>query len=100
MIAGFSSSGSSCALKSWARRPTSRRPAPLARRLRTQWVCPRAATRYRVPSTVNRLTGVRRGSPLLRPRTSSTRDPATLTPARVSSATAGLKMCRVNQPGR
>jgi hypothetical protein len=43
---------------------------------------------------------VRRGSPVLRPRTSRTRDPATLSPIRVSTATARLNTCVVNQPGR
>ena len=37
--------------------------------------------------------------PLVRPRTCSSRDPHTLTPARVSAATMGLKTCCVNQPG-
>ena len=43
------------------------------------------------PSTLSRLTGVRRGSPEVRPRTSSTREPSRLTPERVSIATSGLK---------
>jgi Cation transporter/ATPase, N-terminus len=57
------------------------------------------ATKYRWSSNVSRLTGVARHSPLVRPRTRSSRDPHTLTPARVSTATAGLKILRVNQPG-
>ena len=38
-------------------------------------------------------------SPLVRPRTSSTRLPHTLTPWRVSQPTKRLKTCWVNQPG-
>ena len=38
--------------------------------------------------------------PLLRPRTSRMRAPATLIPRRVSPATPRLKTCLVNQPGR
>ena len=46
-----------------------------------------------------RFTGVARHSPLFRPRTRSSRDPATLMPSRVNAATAPLKTLRVNQPG-
>jgi hypothetical protein len=42
---------------------------------------------------------VRRGSPVLRPGTSSTRLPSTLTPMRVSPATDLLNTFRVNHPG-
>ena len=45
-----------------------------------------------LPSTVSGLTGVVRHSPLLRPRTASTRDPMTLIPARVSAPTVVLNM--------
>ena len=51
------------------------------------------------PSRVSRLTGVVRHSPLVRPRTRSSREPHTLTPARVRRATDGLNTWRVNQPG-
>src|SRR2546430_372956 len=39
-------------------------------------------------------------SPLLRPRTRSSREPQTLTPARVNNATMGLKTCLLTHPGR
>src|ERR1700730_18494933 len=39
-----------------------------ARRFRAQWVLPRGATRYRLPSSSSTLTGTRRHSPELRPR--------------------------------
>ena len=49
---------------------------------------------------VRRFTGTVRHSPLDRPRTLSSRDPATLIPNRVRPATPPLKRCRVNHPGR
>src|SRR4051794_29923828 len=67
--------------------------------LRTHWVLPRGATRYRCPSKASRLTGVLRHSPLFRPFTSSTREPAMLIPVRVAPATSLLKTFLVNQPG-
>ena len=51
------------------------------------------------PSKLSRFTGTRRGKPLVRPRTSRTREPQTLIPSRVRAATVGLKMVRVNQSG-
>ena len=60
---------------------------------------PRGDTRYSTPSRVSRFTGTRRGSPVRRPGTSSTRLPHTLTPRRVSQATKRLNTCWVNQPG-
>jgi hypothetical protein len=45
------------------------------------------------------LTGACRHSPLLRPCTSSTRDPAMLIPSRVNPETMRLKTFFVNQPG-
>jgi hypothetical protein len=86
----FSASSTSVATNPSVRRPTRSSPVPATRRLRTHWVWPRGATRNRSPSTVRRLTGVVRHSPVVRPRTRSSRDPHTLTPARVSSATVGL----------
>jgi hypothetical protein len=62
-------------------------------------VWPRGATRYLARSSASRFTGVRRGSPLLRPRTSKTREPHTLIPTRVKPAISRLKTFRVNQPG-
>src|ERR1022692_2500155 len=81
------------------RRPTRNSPAPATRRFRTHCVSPRGATRQCSPAKVSRLTGVALHSPLLRPRTRSSRDPHTLMPARVSAATARLKTVRVNHPG-
>ena len=57
------------------------------------------ATRYLVPSSVSRFTGVRRGSPVFRPLTSRMREPHTLIPRRVSPAISRLMTLRVNQPG-
>src|SRR3954453_24205358 len=48
---------------------------------------------------LSRLTGVERHSPLVRPRTLSSREPATLSPQRVRRRTARLKTCLVNHPG-
>ena len=45
------------------------------------------------------LTGVRRGTPVLRPGTSRMREPQTLIPALVKAATMRLKTLRVNQSG-
>jgi hypothetical protein len=59
---------------------------------RTHCVVPRGATRYVCLPTVSRLTGVERHCPLDRPRTRRTRDPMTLTPARVSHPTSWLKI--------
>ena len=73
---------------------------PEWRTLRTHWVTPRGDTRYWVPSRLSRLTGVWWRSPLMRPRCSSTREPQTLTPRRVSPAIDVLKTWAVNQPGR
>ena len=50
----------------------------------------------RGPSMVSRFTGVRRGWSLWPPFASSTREPSTLTPIRVSPATVRLKTLRVN----
>ena len=61
--------------KGSTRRPMRSSPLPAARMLRTHWVLPRGATRYRVPSTRSGLTGVVRHSPDLRPLTARTRDP-------------------------
>jgi len=46
-----------------------------ARLLRTHWVFPRGATRYRSPSKFSGFTGVVRHSPDLRPRTARIREP-------------------------
>ena len=51
------------------------------------------------PSNVSRFTGVRRGAPDVRPRTSSTRAPHTPMPSRVSPATSRLNTFLVTQPG-
>jgi hypothetical protein len=82
------------------RRPSRSSPSPAARRLRTHCVCLRGATRYLLPPNVKTLTGVRRGSPVFRPRTSRMREPQTLSPPCVSAATTLLKTFRVNQSGR
>ena len=55
--------------------------------------------RYESLPTFSRLTGVRWGVPVLRPLTSSTLLPRTLTPIRVRPATALLKTCLVSQLG-
>ena len=52
--------------------------------LRTHWEWPRAETRYRVPSYVCGLTGMRCMVPLLRPRTDISAVPAMLSPCRAS----------------
>ena len=57
--------------------------------------------RNEVPASVEgkKVDRVRRGSPVLRPRTSRMREPQTLIPRRVSAATRRLKTLRVNQFG-
>ena len=60
---------------------------------------PARRNKVAIPAKPSRFTGVRLSSPVLRPGTSSTRDPATLIPSRVSPATTRLKTLRVNQSG-
>ena len=63
------------------------------------WTWPRGATRYCRPSTVSRLTGVVRHSPLLRPRTARTREPQTLRPRRVIQADGPVEDVHGEPPG-
>ena len=70
------------------------------RRFFTHCVMPRGATRYCVPSIVSRFTGVLRHSPLVRPRTRSSRDPQTLMPSFVRPLHRGVEhVVGVNHPG-
>ncbi|RAN28975.1 hypothetical protein A3800_30975 [Streptomyces badius] len=96
MIRVFSaSSGISTAVKRLTFRPSRSSPPPATRMLRTHWEWPRAETRYRSPSKVWVLTGMRCIWPLLRPRTDSSAEPIRLKPCRASQPTTLLKRLAV-----